>query len=1057
MKRLMLLLIVALSLSSVFGLTAGDIAIIGVNTDATKSIAFVALADIPANTTISFSDNAWNATTQVWRTGEGLFTWSHTSVVAKGTVVTVSMPTTFTATIGTVTKSGSFDLSATGDQVLAYEGTTAPTANSSSLWLYGFSTENFVWGNNTNPSDPPTALSSAFIALTSSTTEFDNAYFANGSTAQTAVSVSGTKTELLAFFNDNTKYYKNDTGPLTFPTYTITVGSGAAATITVTGTMNAFSTISGTASAYQSYKVSGANLTADISVTAPASFELCKTSGGTYTSGLTFAQSGGTVAEQDVFVRIAASAGAGTPSGNITHTSSGATQIDKSVNGIVYKTEPTNHVTNFMVSTGTPSYSVIDAIWDDATGIVVPDGYLIKGSSIGYSSIIDPVDGAAEANASLVQNVAAGVESASFTGLSEHTTYYFKIYPYTNSGTNIAYKTNDTVPTDDYTTTYGPPVAPTADSATAVSHEGFTAHFDAVPGATSYRIDVMNGTAQAVATDLFFSEYIEGSSNNKAIEIFNGTGATVDLSDYRFENWFNGTSTPSTYTFTGTLANGDTFVLAYPSANATILALADATSSNASFNGDDALVLRKISTNTIVDIFGVMGQDPGTEWTATGGYTTVDRTLVRKSTVTGGITTNPSISTPAVTTDFLTLGTEWDIYAVDTTTYLGSHTMGSTVTFVTGWNNKAVNNTVVRVYGLDPDSDYSYRVRAVNDYGTSSNSNVVEVTTGAETEGAGANTSISGASTVVLVEPLTGFTNNNVEIDPDTSTSDDISISVAATEIAIQYSITANDAALSGLFWLSHAGLGFTPVTCRVNDGTIVEWSGDDTETFVEISDFGAKGTLIITLEDEQTTPVELSSFSAVLNAQNNVNILWVTQTETSLTGYYVLRGTSEDFVSAELISPMIEPTNSSQQQHYVYTDDSVTEPGTYYYWLQVAEMDGNNILHGPTTVNFTSPDGPGTPGVDIITGLHSVYPNPFNPNTTIGYGIAKAAEVNFSIYNARGQVVRTISQGMKQPNNYKLTWNGKDNNGVECSTGIYFIRMEAGKDSFTRKAMLMK
>jgi hypothetical protein len=1058
MKRLILILIVALSLSYVFGLSAGDIAIIAVNADAPKSMVFVALVDIPASTTITFTDNAWNASTQVWRTGEASIAWSNSSVTAKGTVVTISMgaPTSpFTVDVGTVTTNTTFNMSTTGDQVLAYEGATAPTTNSSSLWLYGFSLENWVWGNNTNTSDIPTALAGASVGMTSSATEFDNAYFANGSTSQTTVTVSGTKAELLTLFNDNSKYYKNDAGPLTYPTYSITVSSGAGPSITATGALNAFSTTSGTASAYQSYKVSGANLTADITVTAPSSYELCKTSGGTYTSGLTFTPSSGTVAEQDVFVRIAASAGAGSPSGNITHTSTGATQVDKSVSGTVYKTEPSSHVTNFMADTGSLSYSVIDAVWDDATGSVVPDGYLIKGSDVGYSSISDPSDGVAEENTTLVKNVAAGVETASFTGLTEHTTYYFKIFPYTNSGANINYKVNDTVPTDSQITAYGPPSAPTATSATAVSHEGFTAHWNSVSGATSYRVDVLEG-AMAVATDLFISEYVEGSSNNKYIEIFNGTGASVDLSEYYLKLFPNGaleTAPNPRVQLSGTLANGECIVYKNSSA---VLTLPDGvtaiTNAAVNFNGDDALLLMKKSgvDSTYVDVFGWIGSpDPGTQW-GTSPLWTINTTLVRKSSVTAGVTSNPVSGT------FETLTTEWDYYAQDTASYLGSHTMGTALTPITGWNNKAVNNTVVRVPGLDPSSDYSYRVRAVNDNGTSSNSNVVEVSTVAVATGSGANTAIGGASTVILVPALSGFTDNTVEIDPSTTTNDDITVAVATGDGTITFSFTGNDAALSGLYLLNHVGLGFTPVDVTVNDGTIVEWYGDDESTFVEISDFGAKGTLIITLSEDEPLPVVLSSFSAVLNAQNNVNILWITQTETNLTGFYILRADNSDFSSA-LELGFIDPTNTSLPQSYLFTDNSLVEPGTYYYWLQIAEMDGSNSLHGPTTISYTNQDNPGVSGVPLVTELKSVFPNPFNPTTTISYGIAKATDVKISIYNSRGQVVRTFNEGTKAANSYRLNWNGKDNNGKECSTGIYYIKMQAGKDSFTRKAVLMK
>ena len=80
-----------LTISYIFALTAGDIAILAVNTDATKSIAFVALNDIPSNTSISFTDNAWNATTQSFRSGEGTIAWSNTTITVKGSVILLTL------------------------------------------------------------------------------------------------------------------------------------------------------------------------------------------------------------------------------------------------------------------------------------------------------------------------------------------------------------------------------------------------------------------------------------------------------------------------------------------------------------------------------------------------------------------------------------------------------------------------------------------------------------------------------------------------------------------------------------------------------------------------------------------------------------------------------------------------------------------------------------------------------------------------------------------------------------------------------------------------------
>ena len=172
------------------------------------------------------------------------------------------------------------------------------------------------------------------------------------------------------------------------------------------------------------------------------------------------------------------------------------------------------------------------------------------------------------------------------------------------------------------------------------------------------------GTARATPTELFFSEYIEGSSNNKALEIFNGTGAPVNLATggYNVQMFFNGNPVSTlTINLTGTVASGDVYVLAQSSANATILAQADQTNGSGWFNGDDAVALRR--GIAMIDVIGQIGFDPGTEW-GTGLVSTADNTLRRKPTIETGDTNGTDAFDPAV---------QWNGFATDTFAGLGSH------------------------------------------------------------------------------------------------------------------------------------------------------------------------------------------------------------------------------------------------------------------------------------------------------------------------------------------------------------------------------------------------
>src|SRR5450830_1256040 len=180
-------------------------------------------------------------------------------------------------------------------------------------------------------------------------------------------------------------------------------------------------------------------------------------------------------------------------------------------------------------------------------------------------------------------------------------------------------------------------------------------------------------TAAAFADDGFIiSEYLEGSSYNKAIELYNGTLNSIDLSAYRLNLYSNGGTTAASVYLSGTLVAGDAYVIAHASANAAILAVADATSSAIiNFNGDDAVSLDRVADSSHVDVVGQIGFRP----TVPGSYwgvipcTTMDYTLVRKPSVVKGDPIGSDVFDPAV---------QWDAYAKDDFSHLGSQT-GSSV------------------------------------------------------------------------------------------------------------------------------------------------------------------------------------------------------------------------------------------------------------------------------------------------------------------------------------------------------------------------------------------
>ena len=186
-------------------------------------------------------------------------------------------------------------------------------------------------------------------------------------------------------------------------------------------------------------------------------------------------------------------------------------------------------------------------------------------------------------------------------------------------------------------------------------------------------VSILQCGSAGLCDDLIISEYVEGTSNNKALEVHNPTPFDVDLTPYTMEVYNNGSLTPiQSLDLEGVLVSGGVTVLGNPQAAPEIINQSQALSTVTWYNGNDPIVLRK--NGEIIDMMGVIGEDPLGAWPVADGAM-AEYTLVRKPNIGQG------------STDWTEGQTQWDVYPQDTFDFLGEHTAscGGLGTMVVGF------------------------------------------------------------------------------------------------------------------------------------------------------------------------------------------------------------------------------------------------------------------------------------------------------------------------------------------------------------------------------------
>ena len=210
---------------------------------------------------------------------------------------------------------------------------------------------------------------------------------------------------------------------------------------------------------------------------------------------------------------------------------------------------------------------------------------------------------------------------------------------------------------------------------TNVTPVGGTLNWIEDPLATNYKLSLFQGDTKA--GNLIISGYYEGASNDKAIEIYNGTGAAINLANYSLKKQTNGAGDyVTTEPLSGTLQNNQTYIVVYfPSTNTDLKAKANAyADSICAFNGDDAIALFR--NGVAVDIVGKLNGGADYKWG-------LDKILKR----------NANVTHPTMNFDI----SEWTEYPYVDIYRMGTHTM----------NLSAQSNYILQDVNVGKTTNYS--------------------------------------------------------------------------------------------------------------------------------------------------------------------------------------------------------------------------------------------------------------------------------------------------------------------------------------------------------------
>ena len=660
-------------------LAAGDIAIISENTSTTDKFSFVLLKDIAANTVINFTDNGFTSAT-TGRTGEGFLTYTAPSSLTAGNVVTWTNGMTIAGTGWSSNAPTSFAFATGGDQLFAFQGSTSNWATQSGITLlYGINTGNsgFISTGSAvaGTSYQPSALTLGTNLVTISA---DNGFFANGNTIQTSVTVSGSQSSLITLFSTTAKWYTNASAT-SFPTYSISVSSGAAPTKLVITSLTPITPTAGSTFSVTVQSQDGSSIASNVALA--TAFSLTTNGNAGIIGGTTT----GSIAAgaNSVTVTGVTLSGSGTGA-TITATRSSGDVLTAGVSSTftVLATAPSAATA---VTAGAKTATTVPLTWTNGTGAT-----RIVVARLNATTAVAPTAGTAYAVSSAsiadLSNATTGTNnfvvyngtgsSVTVTGLSAAIAYNFDVYEY--NGATSTYNYSAAASTGSTSTLALEPTTQASSlTFTSVTATAMTVGFTAGNGAG--RIIVLKSGS---GVD---SDPIDGATYTGSLTF--GSGTQIGTGNYVIR----ATTGTGTAAITGLTSNTTYYVAIYEyngaSGTYNYLTSSSLTGSKSTLPGPASAVTATTRTNSSI----------GLSWT---NGTGAGRIVVARL----------SASTSAVAP---TAGTEYTANSGDITDALNSTTGTGNVLVFKGTGNTAT------VSGLAANTQYKFEVYEYSGSGAS--------------------------------------------------------------------------------------------------------------------------------------------------------------------------------------------------------------------------------------------------------------------------------------------------------------------------------------------------